>query len=278
MSNAVLRREIHPEVRVIDARNGINEYIASDETLDQQGEVVRVKGWRFTYFQKNAPFVDSHNYESIKSVLGKVIDFRVERNRLIETVQWAINAGNELAEVGFKMAAQGFLKAVSVGFKSIRSVTKGDVNRLEWLKQLKELNLTEDSGVWRIHMEQEQLELSACVMGCNPNALAKAHKAGVIGDREVEMVSKGWPKYTRLVHAIRRELRVSRSSDRMPTQAQVDAIRKQCAANAPQIYRAMRAAGYDVSMWTPEGKARRSPEPMTRGEFLRRFEMARKGL
>jgi len=281
MSSEILRRELHPEVRVIDSRNGINEYIASDETVDQSGEVVRASGWRFTHFKKNSPFVDSHKYDSIKSVLGKVIDFRVERKRLIETVQWAINAGNEMAEFGFKMTAQGFLKAVSVGFMPVRAITKHDMDRGAWLTQLKELNLTEESGVWRIFLEQEQTELSACVLGCNPNALAKAHKAGVIGDREVEMVAQGWPKYTRLVHAIRRELRISRTApaeaimDRMPTQREIDAIRKRQAANAPRLYQEMKAAGYDVSMWTPDGRRAAS---MDRAEFLRRFERARKRL
>ncbi len=68
---------IHPVARVLDEKNGIVEYIASNETIDSYNEVIRADGWQFNRFQKNAPFVDSHNYNSIDCLLGKVIDFRV---------------------------------------------------------------------------------------------------------------------------------------------------------------------------------------------------------
>ncbi|HEY3853504.1 MAG TPA: hypothetical protein VGO67_03820 [Verrucomicrobiae bacterium] len=68
-------------------------------------------------FQKNAPFVDSHNYTSIDCLLGKVVDFRVKNRQLIETVKWAIDVpSNVLAIKGFAMMQAGYLKAVSVGF------------------------------------------------------------------------------------------------------------------------------------------------------------------
>jgi hypothetical protein len=114
---AAVRRLIHPEVRVVDAQLGIVDYVASDESVDSYQEVIRAAGWRFTHFSKNAPFVDSHDYSSIGKCLGRVVDFRVEGDRLIERVQWAIDVPeNQLARIGWKMTEAGYLKAVSVGF------------------------------------------------------------------------------------------------------------------------------------------------------------------
>jgi hypothetical protein len=185
-----LRRTIHPEVKVLDAAKGIVEYVASDETLDSYREIIRAEGWRFNRFQKNAPFVDSHDYYTLEKLLGTVVDFKVAGKRLVETVQWAIDvAENKLAQLGWKMTAAGYLKAVSVGFLPTRVVSKWDSDTLPYFSALTELGLTKDSGVRAIYLEQEQIELSACIIGANPNALAKAYKADVINDADLELLS-----------------------------------------------------------------------------------------
>jgi cytochrome c556 len=185
---ATLRRLIHPEVRIVDARRGIVDYVASDETIDSYREVIRAAGWRFTHFSKNAPFVDSHDYSTIGKCLGKVIDFRVEGGQLIERVQWAIDVPeNQLAQIGWKMTAAGYLKAVSVGFFPVKYVTPNSGE--EWGRQLKDLGLASDAPVRTIYTEQEQVELSCCVVGSNPNALAKALRAGAINRADIETLS-----------------------------------------------------------------------------------------
>jgi hypothetical protein len=40
-----------------------------------------------------------------------------------------------------------------------------------------------------IYTEQEQVELSCCVVGSNPNALAKAYRAGAINDADIQTLS-----------------------------------------------------------------------------------------
>jgi phage portal protein BeeE len=186
---STLRRLIHPEVRIVDARRGIVDYVASDETIDSYREVIRAAGWRFTHFSKNAPFVDSHDYSTIGKCLGRVIDFRVEGGQLIERVQWAIDVPeNQLAQIGWKMTAAGYLKAVSVGFFPVKYVTP--TSGEEWRRQLKELGLAADAPVRTIYTEQEQVELSCCVVGSNPNALAKALRAGAINRADIETLSQ----------------------------------------------------------------------------------------
>lgn len=185
------RREIPVRTKILDEAKGLVEYVASDESIDSYREVVRADGWRFTRFRKNAPFVDSHRYDSIDRLLGKVVDFRVEKRRLIETVQWAIDVpGNERAKIGWAMTVGGYLKAVSVGFQPIAAVSRWDSDKGEWMRQLDQLGLQESDGVNAIYTAQEQIELSAVVIGANPNAVARAYKAGLLDDSDLESVAR----------------------------------------------------------------------------------------
>ena len=191
--NIPIRRELAVTARVVDAASGLVEYVASDESMDSYREVIRVNGWKFDRFQKNAPFVDSHRYDSVDCLLGKVVDFSVKGRQLIETVQWAIDVpSNQRARIGWDMTRAGYLKAVSVGFIPTRMTSKWDSDKTLWLQQLKELGLHEEDGVRAIYVEQQQIELSAVVIGANPNALlnvGKAFKAGVLSDADLQFLS-----------------------------------------------------------------------------------------
>ena len=186
----LLRREIHAEVRIIDEGKGIVDYVASDETLDSYSEVIRAAGWRFNRFQKNAPFVDSHNYQSIGSLLGRVLAYDVMGGQLVERVQWAKDIPDTLAAWGWKMLTGGFLKAVSVGFYPLKFATRWDADKTAWLEQLKELNLHEEDGVRTVYIEQDQLELSSVIIGANPNAVARAYHAGALKDEDLDKISR----------------------------------------------------------------------------------------
>lgn len=188
--SAKIQRTIHPVVKILDEAKGVSQYIASDETVDRYREVIRASGWRFTNFQKNAPFVDSHQYDSIDKLLGKVVDFQVRDGQLVETVQWAIDVpGNKMAKVGFDMTKAGYLKAVSVGFTPVRFVSKYDQDQSEFKTHLRQIGAKDGEDIRTIWIEQEQIELSACIIGANPNALAKAYKDGILDDSILETIS-----------------------------------------------------------------------------------------
>jgi HK97 family phage major capsid protein len=201
----ILRRTIHPETRVLDSKTGLVEYVASDESLDSYNEIVRADGTRFDRFQKNAPFVDSHCYDSIESLLGKVVDFRVRGRRVIETVQWAIDVpSNLLAQKGFEMTAAGYLKAVSIGFIPESYLSKWDSNQSEFLEQLKELEVPAGTDVRTIYTVWQQLELSACVIGANANAVAleKAYKDGILTDSDIDKFAPKSAEFARIFERI----------------------------------------------------------------------------
>jgi hypothetical protein len=191
MSDKKLFRTIHPEVKVLDASKGLVEYVASDESLDGHNEIVLSKGWKFTRFRKNAPFLNSHNSWSIDDQLGKVLSADVTDGQLIEQVQWAIDVEeNKLAKLGFRMTEAGYLKAVSVGFYATKSAYRGSEH---WADVVKEAKLDTETAaqVRRIFQEQEQFELSSVVIGSNPNALAKAFEDGCVSEEELAGVGFG---------------------------------------------------------------------------------------
>lgn len=183
-----LIRTLHPEVRIISEAEGLVDYIASDESVDSYSEVIAAKGWRFTRFEKNAPFVDSHNYWSIDKLVGRVVSVAVRGKQLVERVQWAKDVDeNALAKLGWRMTVGGFLKAVSVGFFPVRLVGP---HSDDWGKVVADMKIpVEDAAkLRRIYLEQEQIELSACIIGANPNALAKAHQEGCVRDADLASV------------------------------------------------------------------------------------------
>lgn len=180
-----LRRAFDVVPKIINAEDGIVDYVASNEALDSYSEVVAASGWRFTRFAKNAPFVDSHNYWSLDKLLGRVTSATLDGKNLVERVQWAKNVEeNRLAQLGWKMTLGGFLKAVSVGFIPVRYVRNGGDG---WSQALTQLGISAEAGanIRYIYLEHEQIELSACIIGANPEALAKSYDAGCIKDADL---------------------------------------------------------------------------------------------
>ncbi len=94
---------------------------------------------------------------------------------------------NELAKLGWKMTVGGFLKAVSVGFIPVRHVRNGADG---WTQALQAVGIKpEDAANIRwIYLEQEQIELSACIIGSNPDALAKSFAAGCVRAADLSAV------------------------------------------------------------------------------------------
>ena len=134
--------------------------------------------------------MDSHNYETIGCCLGRVIDFRVQGRQVVETVQWAIDVGeNLLANWGFKMTAAGYLKAVSIGFLPLAYATRWDSNPTPFQEALQDMNVAPGAKVDCVYLSWLQIELSACVIGANGNAVAKAYKAGIVDDQFLDLIS-----------------------------------------------------------------------------------------
>ena len=217
MSEARTVRTLTPEIKILSSTTGEVEYIASDASLDCYKEILVPGGVDFSRFEKNAPFVDSHDYSTLERLLGSVTAFSVKGGQVIERVKWAVNE-SPLAALGFKLTESGHLKAVSVGFMPGRMVWRDTPEFTDAVKQLK-LSADIATQVRCIHLTWQQIELSACIIGANPNALAKAFGEGALkeadlagigfhGDAEYEFLQLSAATYDKLDAIQRAQVRL----------------------------------------------------------------------
>lgn len=219
-----LRRSLLVTPRVLNEAEGLVEFVASDSSIDSYQEIVRHDGWRFTRFSKNAPFVDSHDYSTIEKLLGAVVDWRIERSQLIETVKYA-RQPDRLAEWAFRMVRDGFLKAVSVGFVPLRMVDKWSSSPVELAAALSDLKLSSEEAarVRAVYLQQEQIELSQCVIGANPNALARAYKAGTLSEADLDQFCALRASHTGTREDSAAESRIASQRSKLALLAQIQA-------------------------------------------------------
>lgn len=173
----VRRLELVPELRSIDTKARTIDFVASTETPDRYGDVIRVAGWQTDNYMKNPVFLWGH--DSSAPPIGRTISVRKEagpRPALIQTVEFVPGSTDPFAEQIFNLYRDGFMKAVSVGFRAlerpqpIRDAENERVTGFEFTKQ-------------------ELLELSAVPIPANPEALARALSSG-----PVELVARAFSK------------------------------------------------------------------------------------
>lgn len=140
--------------------------IASDGSTDRAGDIVRPEGWKLAAFRRNPVFLWQHR--ATEPPIGRVTAIGVAKTgdnagRLMATVEFLGAGIYELADLIFRLYQDGFLRAVSVGFRPLRMQ-----------------DITDNKGNWTgvEFLEQELLELSAVNVPANPNAVAVARSLG----------------------------------------------------------------------------------------------------
>lgn len=123
-------------------------FIITSGDIDRQGEIVDPNGWDFVEYMRNPVILDSHRYGSIADIVGRAVsEPRREGDRWTVDIEFADTPMGELAE---RLVAQGMLKAVSVGFRSLQRRPEKGITR---------------------HVKQELLEVSLVAVPANPAAL-----------------------------------------------------------------------------------------------------------
>lgn len=155
MNNVVQKQIV--ELKAIDTEKRTITAVASTETPDRFGDVVKSSGWQLDNFKKNPTIVWGHDYKQLP--IAKATDIAVRNNQLIFTAEFPEEGLNPQADTIFKYFKNGFLKAFSVGFIPL------------------EYERNEFGGT--TFLKQELLEISAVVVPANQEALAMAVKAVV---------------------------------------------------------------------------------------------------
>jgi HK97 family phage prohead protease len=140
--------------------------VASDETVDRYGDIIRASGWQLENFRKNPVLLFGHNSRDLP--VGRVEPIAVEGTRLIAHAQFLPEGATAFADSVWQLVDQGFLNAVSVGFMPLAAPVpifdaEQHVTGFEWIAQ-------------------ELLELSVVPVPANPNALALAKSFALSAD------------------------------------------------------------------------------------------------
>ena len=156
-------REAPADPSVGASAGGPITFVASDETPDRMGDVLRADGWELDAYQRNPVFLWAHDHT--RTPVGRGVWTGVEGTRLLTTVAFA---PTDFAREVESLYRGRFLRAVSVGFKAkafaFRKGAEGRIDGVEFTRQ-------------------ELLEVSAVPVPANPQALARAFASGLEAPR-----------------------------------------------------------------------------------------------
>lgn len=176
-------------------------YVASSEHVDRMGDIIRVypsgghKGWLLDNIKANPVGLWCHEswlppIASIKVWRERKVEFRDGSTgpALLSEFDYHSAEENPAADVAYKLAKKGALRAVSVGFKPLAVVDHPD----------RESRLAAGLGPWGVEfVEQDLHEVSSCSVPANPYALEVGVKslleAGEITEREAQVFAKVYP-------------------------------------------------------------------------------------
>lgn len=158
---AVLRRAT--SIKAVDAKERTMRFVASDESVDRYGDIIRASGWQLDNFRKNPVLLFAH--DSRQTPVGQVPSIEVVGTELIADCLFRPEGDSQLSDDVWRAVEGGFLRAASVGF-----TPTGPVNQL-----------VDSAGNWTGYefTSQELLELSVVPVPANPQALAVAKSLGI---------------------------------------------------------------------------------------------------
>lgn len=139
------------------------EFVLSDATMDSYGDVVDTTGWDLRRFKKNPIALFGHNSAF---PIGKWSDVRVEDGKLKGRLEFAKQGTSFRIDELRKLVEQGILRAVSVGFRSIKAEPIDPEKPYAGTRFLK----------------QELVECSLVSVPANPAALAVAKQMKISSD------------------------------------------------------------------------------------------------
>ena len=147
------------EVKALDTEARTFEGLASTWDQDLGGDVIHPGAFKRTldHWRKSGralPLIDQHNYGSVRSVVGKMLEAS-ETDAGLET-KWEVIEGPDGDEI-LRRLKGGYVDGLSIGYRPIKSDEPTEDERR--------------AGVWRHLKEVELKEVSVVIWGMNPDAL-----------------------------------------------------------------------------------------------------------
>lgn len=155
------------ETRADPRADRVVSVVASDETLDGHGSIIRASGWDLSRYRKNPVVLWAHagggpfSQARPKDVLATAPNVRVDGTKLIAEIQFPPEGVNDEADLVYRQMLAKVIRGVSVGFKPL------------------EYHYENEGGDNEIVIvdRAELVELSIVPVPSNQNALARAVRA-----------------------------------------------------------------------------------------------------
>jgi len=109
------------------------EGIFSTSNTDRHGDVV-LQNWDLKNFLANPVILNSHNYDDVAEIVGKMTDLGLNTNSQLEgKIKFAVNE-NPKAKIIYELYKNGFASAFSVGFIPKDFGSNGEITLSELLE------------------------------------------------------------------------------------------------------------------------------------------------
>jgi HK97 family phage prohead protease len=179
MAEAAINREKSPafhkaldiQVRQVgDPADRVLEFIASTAQVDRYGDIIEVEGWELGNWLKVPVILYGHDYGGFP--IGQGINAIKDPLRgLVIQAKFAIAQENPEADIAYRLALGGYIRAVSVGFIDLERepILDNEGNRTGWRFKRAEL-----------------LEVSLVAVPANPGALIVPVHKGLLTLEEAE--------------------------------------------------------------------------------------------
>lgn len=105
--------------------------IFSTASEDRDGDVIK-QNFELDSFKRNPVLIDSHRYDSIDRIIGKIENISISDGKLKGTLKFALD--NPRGVLASKLAEKGFLSATSIGFIPKEFNDKGEIEKSELLE------------------------------------------------------------------------------------------------------------------------------------------------
>lgn len=157
-----------------DSSNGV-WIVATDESVDRDGDIVRVDGLNLSNYKENPIVLEVHQWTN--PPIGKAVDVVKDGNKVMIKVDFAeTDRGKEWKY----LVENGYVRTASIGFRVNKMFWKNEFNEIAQLDlQWYEANKDKLTKANRVIWEAELLEVSLVPIPANPNA-------------QVVMASKGF--------------------------------------------------------------------------------------
>jgi HK97 family phage prohead protease len=152
-----------PVIKAINKEERQIEFIISTAAEDRYGDTIQVNGWDLKQYKRNPIVLFGHL--SMLPPIGKAVKTWKDGDALRSIAQFMPPDLSTFADSIFRMYLEGYLRAVSVGFKPIKY----------------ERILDEEGNPTYAYnfQKQELLEFSAVPIPANPEALVAARQKGI---------------------------------------------------------------------------------------------------